>query len=253
MTRNKKWISTALIVLGIAIAAFPIADRVYTWYWQEKLLRAFDESLALSEDVDKAAESDYLALEAIYASEPDPTRHLIPPVEGEPLSTEDGTVTPSSEGNGSPETSESNPSTTAPTTRKPVVDKSVIGKIKIAKVDVYLPLLEGATERNLNRGATHITGTSEFGEVGNAGIAAHRGRSYGLLFNRLNEVAPGDEIVITTRKKTYTYTIYEVLLVEPTDVSVLKKSKTDKVLTLVTCDPIVNPTHRLIVHALQKP
>jgi sortase A len=45
------------------------------------------------------------------------------------------------------------------------------------------------------------------------------------------------------------YTVYKTFLVEPTDVSVLRGNKTDKMLTLITCDPVVNATHRLIVQA----
>ncbi len=116
-----------------------------------------------------------------------------------------------------------------------------------------MPVLLGATERNLNRGAAVIAGTSDFDEVGNVGIAGHRGRSYGIFFNRLNELAEGDIIEVTTNNKVYKYTVYKIHIVEPTDVSVLYRNDSDKILTLVTCDPIKNPTHRLIVHALQNP
>ncbi|MGM0882619.1 MAG: sortase [Bacillota bacterium] len=43
--------------------------------------------------------------------------------------------------------------------------------------------------------------------------------------------------------------MYKVSIVEPTDVSVLNYNNKDKLLTLITCDPIINPAHRLIIHA----
>lgn len=233
----KKWLSTGLIVAGLGIAAFPIADKLYADYWQNKLLEAYDSQLTLNEEANQLAEADFLALQAIYeasdAVEATTTESTTDIVESTETSTAESTEA---------------------TTEKPkTVDKSVIGKIKISKINLIMPILMGATEKNLNRGATVIAGTSDFGEIGNVGIAGHRGRSYGLFFNRLDELGKGDIIEITTDNKVYKYTVYETLIVEPTDISVLYKNKEDKILTLVTCDPVKNPTHRLIIHALQNP
>ncbi len=228
MTKKRKWLSTILIILGLGIAAFPLADRIYVSYWQDKLLAAYEDDLVLEIEAPQLVESDYLALQAIYEREDDPGL-----IDSE-IETTSGSI--------------------EPTTEKVItVDKSVIGKIKIPKIDLIMPILLSATERNLNRGAAVIAGTSAFGEIGNVGIAGHRGRSYGIFFNRLNELAEGDIIEVTTNNKVYKYTVYKTHIVEPTDVSVLYRNDSDKILTLVTCDPIKNPTHRLIVHALQNP
>lgn len=236
MTKKRKWLSTILIILGLGIAAFPLADRLYTSYSQDRLLEAYEDGLELEIEAPELVEADYFALQAIYESEDDPESAGIDPETTEVTS--EGSVTESTE----------------PTTEKvKVADKSLIGKIKIAKIDLIMPVLLGATERNLNRGAAVIAGTSDFDEVGNVGIAGHRGRSYGIFFNRLNELAEGDVIEVTTNNKVYKYTVYKIHIVEPTDVSVLYRNDSDKILTLVTCDPIKNPTHRLIVHALQNP
>lgn len=124
--------------------------------------------------------------------------------------------------------------------------------IIIDKVDLKLPILEGASLQNMKYSAVHLSETTPIGEVGNAAIAAHRARTTGRLFNRLHEVGIGDEIVIEMKNAKIIYTVYEVLIVEPTDSSVLNRNNKDKILTLITCDPIVNPTHRLIVHAKAK-
>lgn len=121
--------------------------------------------------------------------------------------------------------------------------------IEIGKIDLKLPVLEGATKANMKHAAAHMKETAPIGEVGNAAIAAHRSRTAGRLFNRLNEVGKGDEITLLTSGHEYKYVVYDVSIVEPTDVSVLKGNGDDKILTLITCDPLVNPTHRLIIHA----
>jgi sortase A len=91
--------------------------------------------------------------------------------------------------------------------------------------------------------------TGTLGQAGNAAIAAHRARTSGRLFNRLNELKIGDKIVVNARGNQYVYSVYSLKVVDPTDVSVLKSFKKQKLLTLITCDPLVNPTHRLIVQA----
>ncbi|MGZ7440509.1 class D sortase [Paenibacillus sp. TH7-28] len=127
--------------------------------------------------------------------------------------------------------------------------KTSVATIEIGAIDVKLPVLEGATKENMKHAAAHMTETAPLGAEGNAAIAAHRARTKGRLFNRLNEVELGDKIVVTTESERYTYEVYKISVVEPTEVSVLKPNGKDKILTLITCDPLINPTQRLIVQA----
>lgn len=244
MKKGRKWISTILIVLGLGIASYPLLSKAYADYWQQKLLSEFESDFELEVAAPELVESDYLALQAIYENEANRAESIDSTSESETVEvlTEESSL------------SESTSSTEA-TTSKPTSNSQagVIGKIRISSIDLVMPILMGASEKNLNRGAAVIAGTSAFGEVGNVGIAAHRGRSYGLFFNRLDELKEGDVIEITSDNQIFKYTVYKTHIVEPTDVSVLYRSKKDKVLTLVTCDPVVNPTHRLIVHAVQNP
>ncbi|WP_080832844.1 class D sortase [Cohnella massiliensis] len=128
-------------------------------------------------------------------------------------------------------------------------DERPLAILTIDKIDVKLPVLEGATKQNMKHAAAHMTETAALGEVGNAAVAAHRARTKGRLFNRLDEVEIGDKIDVKTSEGSYSYTVYEIKIVEPTELSVLEPNGTDRILTLITCDPLVNPTHRLIVHA----
>jgi sortase A len=141
-----------------------------------------------------------------------------------------------------------------PTTNKDTSDSkpSILGKLIISRIDLAIPILEGASQENLKVGAGHLMGTSPIGETGNAAIAAHRSYTYGKQFNRLPEVALGDRIHIETTQKKLTYTITEKTLVKPTDRSVLLDNKNEAMITLITCHPMKNPTHRLIVKAVLK-
>jgi sortase A len=132
---------------------------------------------------------------------------------------------------------------------KKTLDQGAIGIIEIDKIDLVLPILDGATAANMKNAATRVSETSQIGEIGNLGIAAHRARTKGRLFNRLNEVAVGDKIIIRTLDTEYTYVVFRTLRVEPNVISILNRNNVDTLLTLITCDPVVNATHRLIVQA----
>lgn len=126
---------------------------------------------------------------------------------------------------------------------------SPIGIITISKLKLELPILEGATQANMKNAAAHVTGTATLGEAGNAAIAAHRAHKTGRLFNRLNELTYGDEVIINTDGRELIYRVDQISVVEPTDVSVLEGSMDEQRITLITCDPLYEATHRLIVQA----
>ncbi len=218
---RKKW-AVGLMIVGVLVLLYPTAYKWYDNRQQEKLLAAWEqeaEELARIE-----ALQQYDALTDLFAQEPG--NHAV-----ENVSTATEVVTDEPKD-------------------KPQPPKlNSIATLKIDKIDLSLPVLEGATQKNLKYAAGHLSETTAFGKVGNAAIAAHRMKQKGRLFNRLDEMEIGDKIVVETKGETYTYTVYDVTIVDPTDVSVLNYNQTDSRLTLITCDPIVNPTHRLIVHA----
>jgi sortase A len=122
-----------------------------------------------------------------------------------------------------------------------------IGIIKIPKIDVNLPILKDATKKNMLIGAGWLSETSRPGDIGNAALAAHRSYTYGRFFNRLDEIDIGDEFLIEFGGEEYRYTVFNKLVIEPTDRSVLARNKKDRVATLITCTPIRIATHRLII------
>jgi len=129
------------------------------------------------------------------------------------------------------------------------IETHMEGILKIEKIALELPILKGATKTNLNISAASIEGTGSPGQVGNYCISAHRGRSYGRLFNRLDELEKGDLVQILQQNITYTYEVIEKFLVEAKDTWVLMPEKGQKHLTLITCDYSRKPYPRLIVKA----
>jgi sortase A len=125
----------------------------------------------------------------------------------------------------------------------------VLGILFIKKINLKLPILEGADQQTLSLGAGHLPETSSLGTVGNAAIAGHRNYTYGSKFNRLNELMVGDQIKIETNNKILTYKIFKKTTVFPTNISVLNAIRNESIITLITCEPMINPTKRLIVQA----
>ncbi|MGP4070926.1 class D sortase [Piscibacillus sp. B03] len=128
-------------------------------------------------------------------------------------------------------------------------DSGVVGLMYIEKIDLTLPMLQGASDDNLDIGLGIMDGTSPLGQIGNTGIAGHRSHTEGRLFNRLDEVTLGDEIKVETLEGEMTYEVYDTKIVTPDDVSVLESNEEDSIITLITCEPMYNPTHRIIVQA----
>jgi len=119
--------------------------------------------------------------------------------------------------------------------------------LRIPKIHLEVPVLEGTDDLTLNRAVGHIGGTAEPGGAGNIGIAGHRDG----FFRVLKDVTTGDTVELVTQKKTVTYLIDQITIVDPSDVSVLAP-RTRPSVTLVTCYPfyfVGSAPQRYIVQA----
>lgn len=212
--KGMKKLSTLLIIAGLVIALFPLVNR-YLEQREEAKLMAELEAQMETEEVDESTIEAYQDLQELFVS-----------YEEE----EQGTVAPD------------------PDIERE--DGELLGRLEIPVIDAKMPVVQGASDENLKAAAALLDGTSPIGSIGNAAIAAHRSHTYGRFFNRLNEVSVGDQIIVTTPETVYTYQVYEIKVVEPTDVSVLNRNNRDRVITLITCDPIYVASHRLIVHGV---
>jgi sortase A len=122
-----------------------------------------------------------------------------------------------------------------------------MGILRIPKIDVEVPVLEGTDDLVLNRGVGHVAGTANPGDDGNVAIAGHRDG----FFRGLKDVAVGDKIELVTLQTTDTYVVDDIIIVDPTDVSVLRPRSRSS-LTLITCYPfyfIGSAPQRYIVQA----
>ncbi len=144
------------------------------------------------------------------------------------------------------------PPVTSPPPTQPRVPPTpkgdAVAVIEIPRIRLEKAVVEGTTVAALKKGPGRFSGMPLPGQPGNAAIAGHR-TTYGAPFGRLDELRPGDEIVVTTRQGRFTYRVSGTQVVKPSDNWVLDPTE-DNRLTLTTCHPRYSAAQRLIVTAL---
>lgn len=125
------------------------------------------------------------------------------------------------------------------------VPGGAVGLIEIPKIGVDKAIVEGVGVEDLKKGPGHYPNTPLPGQPGNAAIAGHR-TTYGAPFNRLDELVPGDAILVTTSQGEFRYEVESSIVVKPTQSEVLNPTA-DNRLTLTTCHPKYSAAQRLVV------
>lgn len=116
-------------------------------------------------------------------------------------------------------------------------------------------LIQGTALAQLNVSPGHVPGTQWPGQLGNFAVAGHRVTS-GNPFWSLPSLRAGDLVYIQTELNDFTYQVTGKKWVSPADVAVLdavpglpRAQPTERLLTLITCDPAWTGTARVIVTA----
>lgn len=128
---------------------------------------------------------------------------------------------------------------------------SAVARLYLPRLKKHWVVVEGVAPGDIRYAPGHYPKTAMPGQVGNFSVAGHRNRA---TFWRLDEMKPGDTIVVETRTDWYVYTVVKSRIVKPSQVEVVRKvppgfSTGVKLLTLTTCNPKFDNYQRLIVHA----
>lgn len=131
----------------------------------------------------------------------------------------------------------------------------------IPKLDVVVPIAEGTSKAKVldhgmvghySEGSLKTAMPSD--KQGNFAVAGHR-NTHGEPFRYINQLKPGDEVVVETQDTYYTYDMTRTLpSTSPSNVSVIDPvpvgsgfTKPGRYITLTTCTPEFTSTYRLIV------
>jgi LPXTG-site transpeptidase (sortase) family protein len=131
---------------------------------------------------------------------------------------------------------------------RPAAIGEPLTRLEIPKLGVDTIVVEGTSLAALKAGAGHYPQTPLPGAKGNVSIAGHR-TTYGRPFNRVEELKPGDKIILTTPVGVYTYEVARApWITSPEDFAVIGNTP-DAVLTLTSCHPKGSARQRIIVRA----
>lgn len=126
----------------------------------------------------------------------------------------------------------------------------VMAYVEIPAIDVYLPIYHGTVEETLLNGVGHLENTSlpGGGKSTHAVLSAHRGLPSARLFTDLNLLKKDNIFRIYVLDEVLTYQVYDIETVNPDNTSSLHIKEGEDLVTLITCTPYGENTHRLLVH-----
>jgi sortase A len=125
-----------------------------------------------------------------------------------------------------------------------------IAKLQIPAIGVDDIVVAGVQPDDLKKGPGHYPDTPLPGQLGNSAIAGHR-TTYGQPFYDIDQLQPGDDIVVTTLNGQYIYVVTGTQIVGPDDYHVVTTTdRTVATLTLTSCHPRWTARQRIVVSAL---
>lgn len=206
-----------MILIGAVIIGIALYQKVSTTYYQNKLVEEYDRYIGrLNFDAEEGLiniEEESVVNNQEHGEEPEAEEPKENPIE------------------------------------KYLQGKEISGVIQIPKLGVEAAILEGTDDTALKYTVGHYPETAGPGEKGNYVLLGHRNYVYGHYFRRIDELNPGDEVIIKKDLETYTYIVTESFVVSPEEVWVLDTTE-EAVLTMITCTPMITYTDRLIVRAV---
>jgi sortase A len=120
-------------------------------------------------------------------------------------------------------------------------------RIRIPALDIDAPIVQGDGWEQLKKGVAQHIGSANPGEKSNVVLSAHND-VFGEIFRYLDRLKPGDEVILYTNQRAYTYIVTETQIVEPTRVEVMAPGS-KAIVTLISCYPYMVDNKRIVVVA----
>jgi sortase A len=254
--RDLRWfvrlVGTTLIVIGLLMFGFVAYQLWGTGIEyaraQDRAQRQFDELMAAASEVSTTAPS---TTNSTPTTSPTTTQVVV-------AATAEAPVTAAAEASTSTSTSTSTTtSTIAPTTTVAGFDVAAldidegepVAWLRIPRIGLDDIVVAGVGRDDLKKGPGHYPQTPMPGQLGNSAIAGHR-TTFGGPFLHVDELEPGDEILINTPYGEFVYVVTGTEIVNPDQWEVIATTDpTVATLTLTSCHPVASAAQRIIVHA----
>jgi len=140
------------------------------------------------------------------------------------------------------------------------IDGKDVGLLRVKRFgdDYEVPIVKGFSDKALAEGVGWDTKSADPGEIGNFAIAAHR-VTHGEPFAKFPDLEKGDEVVVETREKIFTYRLRQGGKDITVDFSVgwplqrvpdpdaAGERPTKAVITMLTCSELFHTRNRNVV------
>lgn len=228
----KKWILISIFVIGLGVFSYPIVSNLLSTKVHQSVVKEYSEAVEQmdKEDIEKERKKADKHNEELE----DAQLNFVDPFSDE-------TTEERKAGN------------------KSYYDAlnigPAIGSIEIPKIKTELPIYHGTSEEVLSQGVGHLENSSL--PTGNPGthsvLTAHRGLPSSKLFRNLDELTVGDEFYVQVLDETYAYKVFDVDIVLPDQTEWLQMKGDEEIMTLLTCEPYMINTHRMLVKGKRIP
>jgi sortase A len=120
-------------------------------------------------------------------------------------------------------------------------------RIQIPAIKVDAPIVQGTGDEQLKKGVGQFIGSANPGEKNNVVLSAHND-IFGEIFRDLDQLQPGDQVILYTSQRSHTYIVSGSEVVEPTRVEVMAPMN-KAIVTLISCYPYRIDNKRIVVTA----
>lgn len=122
-----------------------------------------------------------------------------------------------------------------------------VGRIELPTLDGSFAVVEGTDVGTLRKGPGHYEDTPLPGEGGTFAVAGHR-TTYLAPFRDINQLTPGDPLIIDMPYAKFTYLVEKTAVVLPEDTWVKDSVGRDR-LVLTACHPAYSEAKRIVIFA----
>ena len=123
-----------------------------------------------------------------------------------------------------------------------------VGKIRMPTLGRHYAVVQGTDTESLRKGPGHYPETSFPGQGGTVAIAGHR-TTYLAPFRTINQMKPGDPIVLDMPYARLTYRVERTQVVPPDALWITRRVPGAERLVLSACHPLYSASHRIVVFA----
>jgi len=120
-------------------------------------------------------------------------------------------------------------------------------RLQVPAIKVEAPVVQGDGAEQLKKGVGQHVGTPNPGQKGNVVLAAHND-VFGQIFQNLDKLKAGDQVILFSSQRSFTYIVRQVQIVEPTQVEVMNQTP-EAIVTLISCYPYMVDNKRIVVTA----